>query len=131
MDLGDKYTWCDGDWKDGHFHGTGTCTWSNGAKCNRERKHGAMNGRGTATDVEGKQYDGEYRNGRKHGKREGNPAGWQKHGKGISFFASGEKHSGHWELYRSTARCTVRCTVSNTGVGASLRSSGGKYMLPD
>ena len=63
------YVWESGDiyeggFVDGHFHGQGTTTFSDGSSYVGEYKDGKRNGQGTQTFSDGSSYVGEYKKGK-------------------------------------------------------------------
>tara|TARA_B110000003_G_scaffold229332_1_gene231132 strand:+ start:495 stop:1313 length:819 start_codon:yes stop_codon:yes gene_type:complete len=82
------YVWESGDiyeggFVDGHFHGQGTSTFSDGSSYVGEYKDGKRNGQGTQTFSDGSSYVGEYKDG-------------EKHGQGTYVYENGHSWTGEW-----------------------------------
>ncbi len=121
---GEKYV---GEWKDGKYHGQGTCTWPDGKKYVGEWKDGKYHGQGTwtpdmalsekwtncygnhtFTDEDGSsfKYVGEWKDGKKHGQGtwtspDGGYVGefkdGKRHGRGAYTNSGGYQYFGEWK----------------------------------
>ncbi|MBP8626905.1 MAG: hypothetical protein KBE27_05910 [Syntrophorhabdaceae bacterium] len=56
-----------GDFKEGKYHGRGTCTFPNGAKYVGQWRDGKMNGKGVYTLSKKSRYVGDFKDGMFHG----------------------------------------------------------------